>query len=163
MLGYPEVVIFDEPTAGIDPVAKFHVWEAVAAVRNSGTSVIIASQDMDECEALCSRIGIMSEGQLRCIGTPQYLKSRLNSGYKLVVQLSCSTTTGELDNNVVRLTIIFTPIVGPVKQNWVFKRFFSYLVAARWMGRAFLMEKSEGGVWQVHEVPPPRFPPSTFH
>ena len=93
-MGYPEVVIFDEPTAGIDPVAKFHVWEAVAGVRNAGTSVIIASQDMDECEALCSRIGIISNGQLQCIGTPQYLKSRLNSGYKLVVQLNCSACGG---------------------------------------------------------------------
>ena len=101
MLGYPEVVIFDEPTAGIDPVAKFHVWEAVAAVRNAGTSVIIASQDMDECEALCSRIGIIANGQLQCIGTPQYLKSRLNSGYKLVVQLSCSA--GGVSDNVVRI------------------------------------------------------------
>ena len=129
MLGYPEVVIFDEPTAGIDPVAKFHVWEAVAAVRNAGTSVIIASQDMDECEALCSRIGIISNGQLQCIGTPQYLKSRLNSGYKLVVQLNCSAGGG--GDNPVR----------------VFQCFY-YDIAVR--NNHFLKKILQQSGWEIH-------------
>ncbi|CAG7663857.1 unnamed protein product, partial [Allacma fusca] len=59
MLGNPSVVFFDEPTTGLDPVARRHVWNAVNHLRESGTSVVITSHSMEECEALCSRLGIM--------------------------------------------------------------------------------------------------------
>ncbi|ETO10842.1 ABC Transporter family member (abt-4)-like protein [Reticulomyxa filosa] len=48
-----------------------------------GRCVILTTHSMEECEALCHRLGIMVNGQLRCLGTPQHLKSRFGKGYQL--------------------------------------------------------------------------------
>ena len=50
-------------------------------VDNAGHTVILTSHSMEECEALCSRIGIMTAGRLRCLGTVQHLKNRFGAGY----------------------------------------------------------------------------------
>lgn len=52
----------------------------------SGHSVLLTTHTMAECEALCSRVGIMVNGKLVCIGTPQQLKSKYGQGYKLIVR-----------------------------------------------------------------------------
>ncbi|CAG7727742.1 unnamed protein product [Allacma fusca] len=92
MLGNPSVVFFDEPTTGLDPVARRHVWNAVNHLRESGTSVVITSHSMEECEALCSRLGIMVDGRFRCLGSPQHLKNKFGEGYSIVAQLSYTST-----------------------------------------------------------------------
>eukprot|EP00955_Chlamydomonas_euryale_P102912 365452-Chlamydomonas_euryale.AAC.18 len=54
----------------------------------AGRCVILSSHVMEECEALCSRVGIMSEGRLRCLGSVQHLKNKYDTGYILTVQLA---------------------------------------------------------------------------
>jgi ATP-binding cassette subfamily A (ABC1) protein 3 len=93
MLGNPAVVFFDEPTTGLDPVARRHVWNAVNRLRESGTSVVITSHCMEECEALCSRLAIMVDGRFRCLGSPQHLKNKFGEGYSIVAQLNYTSTT----------------------------------------------------------------------
>ena len=61
----------------MDPEARRHVWNAVNQMRDSGTSVLITSHLMEECEALCSKLGILANGRFKCLGSSQYLKSRL--------------------------------------------------------------------------------------
>ncbi len=58
-----------------------------AEVLASGRTVILTSHSMEECEALCTRIGIMAAGRLQCLGTVQHLKSRFGGGYALQLRL----------------------------------------------------------------------------
>ncbi|CAG7716860.1 unnamed protein product, partial [Allacma fusca] len=93
MLGNPPVVFLDEPTTGLDPVARRHVWNAINRLRETGTSVVITSHCMEECEALCSRLAIMVDGRFRCLGSPQHLKNKFGEGYSIVAQLNYTSTT----------------------------------------------------------------------
>uniref|UniRef100_A0A8C3WQU9 ABC transporter domain-containing protein n=1 Tax=Catagonus wagneri TaxID=51154 RepID=A0A8C3WQU9_9CETA len=62
LLGEPAVIFLDEPSAGMDPVARRLLWDTVARARESGKAIVITSHSMEECEALCTRL-IRSEGQ----------------------------------------------------------------------------------------------------
>ncbi|CAG7727472.1 unnamed protein product [Allacma fusca] len=99
MLGEPAIILLDEPTAGMDPMARRHVWNAIGRVRDDGTSVLLTSHNMEECEALCSTLAIMVKGQFKCLGSPQHLKSKLCPGYKLVLQLPFQASSSCLDRN----------------------------------------------------------------
>ncbi|EGD73260.1 ABCA2 protein [Salpingoeca rosetta] len=91
LLGTRGVVLLDEPSAGLDAHAKRFLWSRVLAVVRSGRSVLLTSHSMEECEALCNRLTIMVDGKLKCIGTPQMLKTKFGDGYTLVLK-----ATGEL-------------------------------------------------------------------
>lgn len=68
--------MLDEPTAGIDPKTRRFIWNLLLAVRQQNIAILLTSHSMDECEALCSKIGFMNRGSLISIGTSQHLKSR---------------------------------------------------------------------------------------
>lgn len=88
LIGSPPVVLLDEPTSGVDPVARRKMWVAISDIQfNSGSSIILSSHSMDECEALCDRIAIMASGQFKCIGSTQYLRTKFGQGYSLIVKL----------------------------------------------------------------------------
>jgi len=86
MIGNPPVVFLDEPSTGMDPMARRHMWEFIRETMQ-GRCVLLTTHSMEECEALCHRLGIMVKGQLRCLGTPQHLKSKFGKGYQLDLQL----------------------------------------------------------------------------
>ncbi|KAG8443533.1 hypothetical protein GDO86_012077 [Hymenochirus boettgeri] len=88
LIGGPSVIFMDEPSTGMDPVARRLLWDAVTRARESGKAVIITSHSMEECEALCTRLAIMVNGQLKCIGSPQHLKGKFGSGYTLLAKTS---------------------------------------------------------------------------
>lgn len=82
LLAQTSIVILDEPTAGVDPKARRDVWTLLQHVRDSrDTALLLTSHSMDECEALCSRIGILNKGTLKAEGTSQYLKSKFDNKY----------------------------------------------------------------------------------
>lgn len=60
----PEIVFFDEPTTGLDPLARQNVWELIRSIQRSGTTVILTSHYLEEVESLCERVGIMKKGEL---------------------------------------------------------------------------------------------------
>lgn len=80
LIGNPVVVYLDEPTTGMDPGAKRQLWNMVCKIRNSGKSIILTSHSMEECEALCTRLAIMVNGEFKCIGSSQYLKNKFSKG-----------------------------------------------------------------------------------
>lgn len=88
LLGDPELIFLDEPTTGIDPQARRLVWNAINKARNSGQTVVITSHSMDECESLCTRIGIMIKGQFECLGSVQQLKNKYSQGFVLTMKMS---------------------------------------------------------------------------
>ena len=70
LVGRPEVVFVDEPTAGLDPAARRTVWELFAELRNDGVTVVLTTHYMDEAERLADRIHIIDHGRLIASGTP---------------------------------------------------------------------------------------------
>jgi ABC-2 type transport system ATP-binding protein len=79
----PIIFFMDEPTTGLDPQARRHLWELVEEVRDRGISVILTTHYMDEAEQLCDRIAIMDQGEIIALDTPQRLiKALLGRGFK---------------------------------------------------------------------------------
>ena len=70
LIGRPEVLFLDEPTAGMDPHARATTWQLVRDLREKGTTILLTTHAMDEAEQLCDRVAIISAGRLAAIGTP---------------------------------------------------------------------------------------------
>jgi ABC-2 type transport system ATP-binding protein len=73
----PKVFFLDEPTTGLDPQARRHLWELIEQVRQRGISVIMTTHYMDEAEVLCDRIAVMDNGKIVAIDTPKNLVDQL--------------------------------------------------------------------------------------
>ena len=86
LVGAPSLVLLDEPSSGMDAASKRFLWAAIKR-RTADACTVLTSHSMEECEALCGRIGVMVEGRLRCVGSLQALKSRYGQGYKLDLRL----------------------------------------------------------------------------
>jgi ABC-type multidrug transport system ATPase subunit len=93
-IGQPQIVFLDEPSTGMDPVARRDMWQVISNMVSAAnvpdeerTSVILTTHSMEECEALCPRIGIMAGGILRCLGSAQHLKTRFGQGYQVEMRL----------------------------------------------------------------------------
>lgn len=79
----PKVFFLDEPTTGLDPQARRHLWELIEKVRDKGISVIMTTHYMDEAEMLCDRIAVMDNGKIVAIDTPRNLIDKLlKRGFK---------------------------------------------------------------------------------
>lgn len=73
----PKVFFLDEPTTGLDPQARRHLWDLIENVRKRGISVIMTTHYMDEAEVLCDRIAVMDNGKIVAIDTPKNLIKQL--------------------------------------------------------------------------------------
>ncbi|KAG0722164.1 ATP-binding cassette sub-family A member 3 [Chionoecetes opilio] len=86
LVGDPPLVLLDEPSSGMDPVARRLLWDVLTSVRDGGRSIILTSHSMEECEALCTRLAIMVNGKFCCLGSPQHLKSKFSEGYSIIIR-----------------------------------------------------------------------------
>jgi ABC-2 type transport system ATP-binding protein len=74
----PQVLFLDEPTVGLDPLARRTVWEHIRRLNSAfGTTVVVTTHYMEEAEALCARLAIMHRGTLAALDSPQALKERV--------------------------------------------------------------------------------------
>ena len=89
LIGAPRLVLLDEPSSGMDAASKRFLW-AVIKRRTASCCTILTTHSMEECEALCGRIGVMVDGAMRCLGPIPSLKSRYGQGYKLDLRLDAS-------------------------------------------------------------------------
>ncbi|XP_075518417.1 ABC transporter A family member 11-like [Primulina tabacum] len=80
LIGNPRLVILDEPTTGMDPIARRHIWNVIESAKQ-GRSIILTTHSMEEADVLSDRIGIMVKGRLRCIGNSTFLKSKFGTGF----------------------------------------------------------------------------------
>ncbi|MDZ5471731.1 ABC transporter ATP-binding protein [Bacillus sp. 31A1R] len=78
LLHEPELLILDEPTVGIDPVLRKSIWDAFYELKKEGTTIIVTTHVMDEAEK-CDRLGMIRDGKLIAVGTPEELKAQSNS------------------------------------------------------------------------------------
>ncbi|XP_078609223.1 phospholipid-transporting ATPase ABCA3-like isoform X2 [Branchiostoma floridae x Branchiostoma japonicum] len=91
IVGDPPIIFLDEPTAGMDPKARRFLWDAVTSLMKGGRCIVLTSHSMEECEALCTRLAIMVNGEFKCLGSIQHLKSRFGKGYTLMVKVDVET------------------------------------------------------------------------
>ena len=97
-IGRPSVVFLDEPTTGMDPAARRYLWTVIKNARDLGMTIVLTTHSMEECEALSTKIGIMVNGQFKCLGSIQQLKSKYGKGYTLI--LKCKK---DLNNDVSKV------------------------------------------------------------
>ncbi|MBL7254830.1 ATP-binding cassette domain-containing protein [Paractinoplanes lichenicola] len=74
----PKVVFLDEPTTGLDPQSRAHMWDEIRRLRAEGMTVFITTHYLDEADALCDRISIMDNGEIVASGTPADLKREIS-------------------------------------------------------------------------------------
>ncbi|CBZ40948.1 uncharacterized protein, partial [Leishmania mexicana MHOM/GT/2001/U1103] len=86
LIGGPRVVFLDEPSAGMDPVARRGMWTAIEAVADN-SSVVLTTHHLEEVEALAHRVAIMVDGTLRCIGDKTHLKNKFGTGFEVNVRI----------------------------------------------------------------------------
>jgi len=73
----PEVVFLDEPTTGLDPIARRNLWGLITTIRNQGKTVILTTHYMEEADDFCDRIAIIDHGKIVTMDTPANLKAAL--------------------------------------------------------------------------------------
>ncbi|MDP6508878.1 MAG: ABC transporter ATP-binding protein, partial [Chloroflexota bacterium] len=76
----PEILILDEPTVGVDPQSRNHIFDNVERLNAGGTTVIYTTHYMEEAERLCDRVAIVDHGRLVALGTPRELIDALGGG-----------------------------------------------------------------------------------
>lgn len=75
LLGEPAALFLDEPSIGLDPQIRHHMWDAIRKISRGGRTVVITTHYIEEAEALCDRIGILSRGRLIALDTPFNLRA----------------------------------------------------------------------------------------
>lgn len=113
LIGDPKMVFLDEPTTGMDPITRRHVWDIIEDAKK-GRSIVLTTHSMEEADILGDRIAIMAKGKLHCIGTSIRLKSRFGTGYITNVSF-LGNTPGETPNTHSN-TDTREPHLEPVKQ-----------------------------------------------
>uniref|UniRef100_A0A3B3Y4Z8 ABC transporter domain-containing protein n=1 Tax=Poecilia mexicana TaxID=48701 RepID=A0A3B3Y4Z8_9TELE len=88
LIGHPQILLLDEPSSGMDPRTKRHLWKIISEEVRGKCAVVLTSHSMEECEALCSRLAIMVKGQFRCLGSLQHIKNRFGSGFTVKMYLA---------------------------------------------------------------------------
>ncbi|WP_432840607.1 ATP-binding cassette domain-containing protein [Dactylosporangium sp. CA-092794] len=74
----PQVLFLDEPTTGLDPQSRAHMWDEIRRLRTEGMTVFITTHYLDEADALCDRIAIIDHGEVVAEGTPDELKREIS-------------------------------------------------------------------------------------
>uniref|UniRef100_A0A6Q2X408 ABC transporter domain-containing protein n=1 Tax=Esox lucius TaxID=8010 RepID=A0A6Q2X408_ESOLU len=82
ILGDPKILLLDEPTAGMDPCSRHQVWSLLKN-RKAGRVIVLTTHYMDEADILADRKAVISHGQLKCVGSSLYLKTKCGVGYHL--------------------------------------------------------------------------------
>jgi ABC-2 type transport system ATP-binding protein len=98
MVHAPQVLFLDEPTVGLDPVARKTVWERIDRLRREfGTTVLLTTHYMEEADALCGRIAIMHLGEMVALGAPDELKTKIGGTDATLDDVFAHYTGGELE------------------------------------------------------------------
>ena len=101
LISEPEVLLFDEPTTGLDPQARHVVWERLWTLRRQGVTQVLTTHYMDEAEQLCDRLVVMDRGKIVAEGSPRQLIERYST--REVVELRAHDQISVLTDALRRL------------------------------------------------------------
>lgn len=83
LVNEPKVLFLDEPTTGLDPQARQHLWELIQTIRDRGITIVMTTHYMEEAQLLCDRVAVMDDGKIIALDTPDALIEKLlASGFK---------------------------------------------------------------------------------
>ncbi|MEV3935054.1 ABC transporter ATP-binding protein [Glycomyces sp. NPDC049804] len=85
LVGDPELVFLDEPTAALDPQARRNLWDLMRSINAEGRTVVLTTHYMEEAEALCDRVAIMDAGKIRAVDSPAGFVRGLDAPTKVTV------------------------------------------------------------------------------
>jgi len=87
LMHHPEVLFLDEPTLGLDPQTRWHIWEYIKELKVKGVTIILTTHYMDEADYLCDRVAIIDHGRIIALDTPERLKG-LMAGDVITIEAS---------------------------------------------------------------------------
>lgn len=93
LLHDPQLVIFDEPTLGLDPAMRRQTWEYVRELRAAGATVVISTHYLDEAAELCDRVAVLADGEVAAVDSPESLTERHDDSFGDAFQ---TITAGEV-------------------------------------------------------------------
>eukprot|EP00079_Xenopus_tropicalis_P028087 XP_012822740.1 PREDICTED: ATP-binding cassette sub-family A member 8-B-like [Xenopus tropicalis] len=108
ILGDPQVLLLDEPTAGLDPCSRHNIW-TILKESKADRVTLLSTQFMDEADILADRKVVISKGKLKCVGTSLFLKRKWGVGYHLRMQVSPSCDV-ELMTSIIKQHIPSTKL-----------------------------------------------------
>ncbi|MCX6812767.1 MAG: ABC transporter ATP-binding protein [Candidatus Berkelbacteria bacterium] len=79
----PEIVFLDEPTTGLDPLARHRLWDVIAGIKSKGKTIVLTTHYMEEAEILCDRVAIMDRGKIVVLDETHKLISRAEHPFKI--------------------------------------------------------------------------------
>ncbi len=94
LMGRPSLLFLDEPTVGIDPQSRNHIFETILRLRDEGMTVLYTTHYMEEADRLCDRIGIMDNGRLIALGSAHELKSSVGNPDAVTIEEVFLSLTG---------------------------------------------------------------------
>ncbi|XP_054429072.1 ABC-type organic anion transporter ABCA8 isoform X2 [Pteronotus mesoamericanus] len=101
ILGDPQVLLLDEPTAGLDPFSRHQVWNLLKD-RKMDHVILFSTQFMDEADILADRKVFLSKGKLKCAGSSLFLKKKWGIGYHLSLQLNETCVQGKITSLITQ-------------------------------------------------------------
>jgi len=97
----PNIAVFDEPTAYLDVPSRLMVWDMIDELRDEGSTVLLATNMMDEADRMSDRIGIMSKGEMVQVGEPEALKATLKG--RDVIEMKLEVSIPELTAEMAKI------------------------------------------------------------
>lgn len=98
LIGNPDIIFLDEPTAGLDVTGRISLHDQIRKLKEQGKTIILASHDMAEVEALCDRIAILESGQIIFTGTLAELTEKIGKHYLIRIQTEQGEESYESDD-----------------------------------------------------------------
>ncbi|XP_009882105.1 PREDICTED: ATP-binding cassette sub-family A member 13 [Charadrius vociferus] len=102
-IGNSKTVVLDEPTSGVDPCSRRNIWDVLLKYK-AGCTLIFTTHHLDEAEVLSDRIAILQRGQLRCCGSPSYLRETYGQGHSLTLIKKPSVLEIQDPKHIFRVT-----------------------------------------------------------
>ncbi|AWE07652.1 ABC transporter ATP-binding protein [Lysinibacillus sp. 2017] len=96
MIGDPEIIFLDEPTAGLDVEGRVALHEEIRTLKKRGKTIVMTSHDMAEVEELCDRLAILKKGKIGFIGTVYEFTEKKNDTYIMHLKLATTINTSSL-------------------------------------------------------------------
>lgn len=122
LIGNPDVILIDESSSGMDPYARRKVWDLITEVAETRL-VILTTHSMEEAEALCTRLTVMVDGKMKCIGSVQHLKSKYLGGYTIDLQLENGASAEILETVKRKILENALPSAVLAEEHGLFMRF----------------------------------------
>ncbi len=104
LVGDPDLLFLDEPTTGLDPQSRRHLWEIIGRLRDEGRTILLTTHYMDEAERVCDRVAIVDHGKVIALGSPTELIAALGGDH--VVEFALGNGAAVPSNELARLPAV---------------------------------------------------------